>query len=354
VIVLRFSFKKFVFVLLVSVLFSAAFFPLTFADQKSAKDAISAAKSSLLVCYSAAKQTEAAGVDVAPLVNTLNQANRLLMDAESAYSYNDVTRAYDLAVQSENQLVNFTAQTNAAKDAAGAGRTQNLLVTGFSLVGSFVVVGVGVFLWIYLTKRNGANRNLLPHRSRFRISLVVCTVAVALFVASPGIQQMLVFPQSSFFSELALLGPQHTASAYPSDIAVNQTYNVYLDVTNHLGHQAYYMVQVKLLNQTQFEASASVPSFDNVTFFAADKQTWDVPITFSFDYIPNENLTQVNMHQITFNSNPYDAQGNTFAWDTQRNGSFGYLVFELWLYNGATGSFENNGRSVDLVLNMKF
>ena len=187
---------------------------------------------------------------------------------------------------------------------------------------------------------------------QFRVILLVSTVAAAMFVASPAIQYYMVFPQTTFFSELGLLGPQHTASNYPSVIGLGKNYTVFLDVGNQLGHSAYYMVQVKLLNQTQFNAGTRVPSVDNVTFFVADKQTWELPIVFSFDYVYTENVSQVNVRQITFNGAAFDAGACSLSRDSQRRGYFGYLVFELWIYNGTLGTFENHNRSVDLVLNL--
>jgi uncharacterized membrane protein len=188
---------------------------------------------------------------------------------------------------------------------------------------------------------------LAQHKTIFLVS----TVIVALFVAVPTIQQFIVFPQPEHFSELALLGSQNEAANYPSDVFANGKYTVLLDVGNHLGRSAYYMVQVKLLNQMQYKANSEVPSLCNCTFFVADKQTWELPITFSLNYSHDENNSQVNVHQITINGDAFNAENCVLPWDNQQAGFFGYLVFELWIYDEAVGDFVNHGRSVNLILN---
>jgi uncharacterized membrane protein len=185
-----------------------------------------------------------------------------------------------------------------------------------------------------------------------KIVILIFTLVVALLVVSPAIERFLVLPQPDPVSELGLLGSQHTAANYPSNITPAKNYTVFLYVGNHLGRSAYYMIQAKLLNQTQFNSSTPKPSLFNETFFVGDKQSWELPITFSFNYTYNQNLTQVNVNQITINGATATAEPTILFRDSKREGYFGYLVFELWIYNSTTKTFENHERSVNLVLNM--
>ncbi|MCW4019191.1 MAG: DUF1616 domain-containing protein [Candidatus Bathyarchaeota archaeon] len=185
-----------------------------------------------------------------------------------------------------------------------------------------------------------------------KILILIVTIAVALLVASPAIEQFVVLPQPDSVSELGLLNSQHTAANYPSNITPATNYTVFLYVGNHLGHSAYYMIQVKLFNQTQFNSSTPKPCLFNETFFVEDEQSWELPIVFSLNYTYNQNLTQVNVNQITVNGATANAGPTMLFRDSKREGYFGYLVFELWVYNSATKAFENHGRSVNLVLNM--
>src|SRR3972149_12090554 len=84
----------------------------------------------------------------------------------------------------------------------------------------------------------------------YKILFLVIVSVSALLVASPALQRLLVYPQTEFFTELWLLGPEQKAENYPFNITRNENYNVFLGVANHLGHCAYYQIQVKFRNQT--------------------------------------------------------------------------------------------------------
>jgi hypothetical protein len=146
-------FRKIAFLLLLFILAAAVFSSPAFGDQTDAAAAISSAKSSLLTCYSAAQGTETAGGNITALVNTLNRANTLLSNAELAYARNDSAAAYDLAVQSQNQLSNFVSQANAVRNDANSQGNQSFLVVLVSVVGAFVVLSVGASAWVYLGRK---------------------------------------------------------------------------------------------------------------------------------------------------------------------------------------------------------
>ena len=77
------------------------------------------------------------------------------------------------------------------------------------------------------------------------------TAVLALLVASPALQQVLVYPRTEFFTELSLLGPWSMAENYPYNITNGENYSVFLGVANQLGSCAYYQVEVKFRNETQ-------------------------------------------------------------------------------------------------------
>ncbi|XES77833.1 MAG: DUF1616 domain-containing protein [Candidatus Bathyarchaeia archaeon] len=185
---------------------------------------------------------------------------------------------------------------------------------------------------------------------QYKTVLCVATFVVALFVASPAIEQLTVFPSRDSFSELGLLGPQHIAADYPSAVTANQDYSVFLEVGNQLGYAAYYMIQVKLQNKTQFDTNTPTDSLYNTTVFVANQQTTDIPLTFSIDYSYNQTLSQVNLSQVSFNGFSSKLETNPFAWEPEKVSNVSYLVFELWLYNTTLGDFENHKRSVNLML----
>jgi len=188
--------------------------------------------------------------------------------------------------------------------------------------------------------------------------LLVVTAILALLVASPALQRLLVYPQTEFFTEMGLLGPEHTAENYPHNIKLNENYNVFLGVSNQLGRCAYYTVQVKFRNQNQSapddstRTPSSLPPLYTLNVIVADKEAWELPVTFSFDYSYDENNSQVIFNRIMFNGASLNLNGYSTTWDPENNRFFGNLIFELWIYNDAVGGFTYHERYNDLKFNM--
>jgi hypothetical protein len=124
------------------------------AQQAGASTAISSAQTTILDCYNAAKDAEAAGANITVLVGTLNEAGSILSQAELAYTTNDLDAAYDLAVQSQNTLSGFVAEANALRDAAVQQQNQGFLVNVVgSIIGTFLVIAAGFTTWLFLKKK---------------------------------------------------------------------------------------------------------------------------------------------------------------------------------------------------------
>jgi hypothetical protein len=196
--------------------------------------------------------------------------------------------------------------------------------------------------------------NLHEHRVLF----MAVTGILALLVASPALSRLLVYPRTEFFTEMWLLGPNHTAEDYPFNITSGQNYSVFLGIGNHLGYCAYYLVEVKFRNQTQsapnsfnFTPSA-LPSLFNITAFVADQSMWEVPLTFSLDYAFNETLLRIDFQSMVLNGVTLDLNGYSTSWNAGMHMFPSNMVFELWLYNSTLSSFLYNQRFVSLWLNM--
>jgi hypothetical protein len=97
---------------------------------------------------------------------------------------------------------------------------------------------------------------------------------------------------------------------------------------------------------------SSMPSLFNVTAFVADEQVWELPVTFSFSYVYNKTLGQVDFQNMTFNNVVLNLAGYTATWDSTNNVFLGNLFFEAWIYNSSTNSFQYHARWVGLQLNM--
>jgi hypothetical protein len=192
----------------------------------------------------------------------------------------------------------------------------------------------------------------------FKVILLVVTGVLALLVASPALQRLLVYPQTEFFTEMWLLGPGHTAENYPANITEDQDYSVFLGIGNHLGQCAYYMVEVKFRNETMSKPNSftgtpsSVPALYSLPVFVADKEVWEDRLTFSFDYQFDVALSRVEFNSVTLNDVTLNLRGLSSEWNATTSRFYGNLIFELWIYNESTSSFQYHERFVDLKLNM--
>ncbi len=192
---------------------------------------------------------------------------------------------------------------------------------------------------------------------QFKTFLIIVTAVIALIVVSPVLQQIQVFPQTEFFTELSLLGPEKMAANYPYNIAINRNYSVYLDITNHLGSCTYYQVQIKFRNETQSDPNSynrtysNLPSLYNIAAFVPDKESWQLPITFSFNY-SFTGVSSIAFSNIKFNGVNLNLAGLTSNLNSARNVFSGNLVFELWIYNGTTNTFQYHERYLSLLMSM--
>jgi hypothetical protein len=198
---------------------------------------------------------------------------------------------------------------------------------------------------------------------KYKTLILVVTAVMALLVASPALQRLLVYPQTEFFSEMWLFDAEHAAENFPSNITSNTNYQVFLGIGNHLGSCAYYSIEVKFRNQTQSAADiftrkpSSLSPLYGITAFVANKGTWELPITFSLDYTysantVNASLSKVNVNKIVFNGATLDLDGFSATWDPENSGFYGYLFFELWIYNDTTSGFQYHERYTSLRFNM--
>jgi uncharacterized membrane protein len=192
--------------------------------------------------------------------------------------------------------------------------------------------------------------------TQYKALFIIVTAILALLIASPALQRVLVYPRTDYFTEISLLGPGHMAQDYPYNITKNQNYLVFLDVANQLGSCAYYQVQVKFRNETQSAPSSlnrtfsSLPSLYSMNLFVADKEKIELRVSLGFDY-SFHNL-QANFDSLKINGEVLNLQGYSTNWNPQKNVFYGNLFFELWIYNSTVDNFQYNERFVDLKLNM--
>ncbi|NLF88334.1 DUF1616 domain-containing protein [Candidatus Bathyarchaeota archaeon] len=193
--------------------------------------------------------------------------------------------------------------------------------------------------------------------SRYRNIILVVTASLALLVASPSIQQLLVYPQSENLTEFWMLGPNHDTT-YPSNVTSDQTFRIYLGVTNHLELAAYYNVEIKFRNQTQSspdsfnKTSSDLSALTSIAIAAAKNSTSEVPLEISFQYHTDNQTDTLYMETVTVNGFAQDASNTTIMWDEAKGGFLGNLVFELYINNSTTNSLQYHQRYLSLWFKM--
>ena len=192
----------------------------------------------------------------------------------------------------------------------------------------------------------------------YGVFFVVVVGILALVVASPALSRLLVYPRTEFFTEFWILGPDRMAEDYPFNISSDEEYKVFLGVGNRLGYCCYYLVEVKFRNESMSapdsfnRTPSSLRSLFNVSAFVADESVWEIPLTFSFGYGVNESSLKVRFDSLVLNDVELDLSDYMVAWNSTKNGFFGFLFFELWIYNEAIDGFMYHERFLRLMLNM--
>ena len=191
----------------------------------------------------------------------------------------------------------------------------------------------------------------------YRTAFMAVSLALILIVAFPAVSLVVPFPSGvERFSELWVLGPNHMAEDYPFNVGSNETYHVFVGVGNHMGYSARYMVYVRFRNRTQPLPDMSnskpspLPPLYEFHAFVADGLTWEAPVTFAFlEVLRFENsclVRRMSINDVVFSVD------SPSTWDSENNGFYYQLFFELWLYNVASQSFQFHNRFVGIWLNV--
>lgn len=191
---------------------------------------------------------------------------------------------------------------------------------------------------------------------QYKTLILVITTALSLLIASPSIQQLLVYPQTDNLTEFYLFGANHNA-VYPSNVTADETNRLYLEITNHMGSCQSYQIEIKFRNQTQSapnsfnHTSSTIEPLATLTVLVAENGTEEIPLDLSFQYVVSAPL-QLKVQNVTVNGYGLEVNSTTIAWDIPKAGFYGNLIFELWIYNSTTSSYQYHERYLSLWLKM--
>jgi hypothetical protein len=211
----------------------------------------------------------------------------------------------------------------------------------------------------------------MTNPKKYRTVFLVITLGLVLVAASPMFTTVVELPENSnAFSELWLLGPEHTADDYPYNVTEGEAYNVFVCLGNQMTSSEYYKLYVKFGNNTQFNFDRSEPSslphLYEFQAFVGDEGFWESPVSFGFQNVTLvdnvmvvDNVTTVlpiqesmlSVDEVTINGIVFPVDATT-SWDSADNGFIFRLSFELWHFDEALNDFSFHERVVDLRLNM--
>lgn len=188
-----------------------------------------------------------------------------------------------------------------------------------------------------------------------KIFTAIGLIGIMLF-ASPTIVALIVLPAGQQFSELYILGSNHTLDNIPFNVVSGVRYLVYLGVGNEFSHSQYYKLYVKVGGQNDSmpnlafgKPSTLLPLYE-YNLFLRGGEKWQAPLTFEVQNIKFINGVS-SIDKMIFNEVDYSIDKSS-SWNTNKTGFYYSLIFELWIYNSTLGVSQYHNRFVSLAINM--
>ena len=190
----------------------------------------------------------------------------------------------------------------------------------------------------------------------YRVIFVAVGLVGILLLSIPVLAVVVRLPVGETFSELYLLGSDNMAEDYPFNVTSGVNYLVNVDVNDHLGSSAYYLLYVKFRNETgplpndTSGVPSVLPSLYAYRMFLQDGGSGEFALNFSFSGT-SFSASQATVGTVTVNG-VSSSVNEPSAWDTVNSGYYYQLFIELWVYSPASDSFSYNSRFVSLWLKL--
>jgi hypothetical protein len=193
--------------------------------------------------------------------------------------------------------------------------------------------------------------------NEYRTLFIAMVLIGSLLIATPVLSTVLTLPGVPPFSEMYLLGSTQKFADYPYNVTAGSNYTVYLGVANHELASKYYLVTVKFADN-----NASLPNIVNKTssplsslyetrFSLQDGETFQQNFTFAFSETTFAN-NQSSVFAVQFNGYTFDVNATSQV-NPSSGGCLYWVIFELWMYNPNSKSFEYTNQYLALQLNFK-
>jgi hypothetical protein len=349
------------------------------ANQEDAAASISEAELVMGQAYEDVLDAERVDANVSGLLVQLNDAAELLSAAHMVFDGGDFDDA-EVYAESANALgIEGVDEAEVLEVEAANAKVASIWINIiFSVVGISVVVIVCVLGYRFFKRRyygwESNMKNEEEQKLRFqnyRTMFQICSLVLMLLAASPALSLVMSIPSyNERFSEFWLLGPDHITEDYPFNVSVGESHSVFVCVANQMGNSQYYRVYVKFGNVTELNLHSSesspLPKIYEFGVFVSDKEVWEAPVTFGFQNVsileevmsadnatvkkPIENSV-LSVKEVMVNGVVFPVDAST-SWDSEKDGFYFRLSFELWRYDFASENFRFYDRVVGLRLNM--
>jgi uncharacterized membrane protein len=144
----------------------------------------------------------------------------------------------------------------------------------------------------------------LENKNGYTVSVLIALILVSILVAS---YYVLLKPPQKGYMTIYLLDSQKKALNYPELLLINQnnTFNVWVEVVNHMGKSQYSEVLLKVTNDTALILPFKADANGNYTKTLEDGETWEIEPTV----------------------------------DINKPGNY-LVIFELWVYDEEAGALQ--------------
>jgi hypothetical protein len=195
----------------------------------------------------------------------------------------------------------------------------------------------------------------LMNLKEVRLYYVLLCLGLVCIVLSPIVFYFFNIPSEERFSEIFILGADHTINSLPFNVSMGTSYTVFVNVGNHIGNLEYYAVYAKFrsLSEALPDVSSGQPSPLQPVFeyhmFLGDNMISERRFDFSLEEI-SFNGDECRVSQLLINGHLVNVD-QVVLWDSEDKGFFYQLFFELWVYDSAISDFRFDNRYVQFWIN---
>jgi len=189
-----------------------------------------------------------------------------------------------------------------------------------------------------------------------KVIFIVLSLTCILVLVSPILSPFIPRRSRESFSEIYLLGSNRMAENYPFKVKPGEVYSIFLGLGNHMGASAYYAIYLKIRDRSEDPPDprnnmpSLLPIICDYHVFLSDGEVWEKSLNFSLSFNFSDGGCCL-LKELIVNDERY-AINKLVLWDSEKNGFFINIFFELWIYDSKIRGFSFHNRFVGIWLNV--